>query len=160
MSLWSFLGSIVGTVGKVIGVAASVFKVARPILEAIRPAIDEVDVALDWVEQNAAKVGAGADDFLDRNAQTIADLEAVSGRGVVVFGKLNELAVALRVASQEQTPDTITEDEAKRLVSLVGEIRDAIRGWRPELDAAIKSIKAAEADAEAIAAKALPSDEG
>lgn len=153
MSLLGVLGSIAGAIGKVVGVAASVFKIARPILEALRPAVDEVDLALDWLEGNAAKVGEGADDFLDRNLTTITDLEAVSGRGVVVFGKLHELAVALRVASQEQTPETITEAEAARFVALIGEIREAIAGWRPEMDAALLSLKAAEADAEQEARK-------
>ena len=151
MGLIGILGAVVGVAGKVIGTAVSVFKIARPLLEALRPAIEEVDVALDWLEENATKVGEGADDFLDRNAKTIADLEAVSARGVVVFGKLHELAVALRVASQEQTPDRITEEEAARFLALIGELRDAIAGWRPEVDSALVSLKDAEADAEKVA---------
>jgi uncharacterized protein YoxC len=144
MSILSVLGSIVGVIGKVVGVAGSIFRVARPILEAMRPAIDEVDEAMDWLEENAATVGEESDDFLDRNQKTIADLEAVSARGQVVFGLINELAASLRIASQETTPDRITEDEAARFVELFGEIKDALVPWRVELDASLASLKEAE----------------
>ena len=150
MGLINVLGSIVSVFGKVIGVAGSVFKVARPLLEALRPAIGEVEVAMSWLEENAVKVGKGGDDFLDRNLQTILDLEMVSARGQVVFGKLNEIAVALRVASQEVTPDTIDEAEAARLIALFGEFKDILAAWGPELDTALASMKVAEEDMERI----------
>lgn len=146
--MFGFLGNIIGALGKVIGVAMSIIKVARPIIEALRPAVDEIDTAMDWLEENGAKVGEEGDDFLDRNLQTIVDLEVVSARGVVVFGKINELAAAMRVASQEQTPDTITEDEAAVFVGLIGEIKESLGPWGDEMDTAIKSMKASESDME------------
>lgn len=144
MSFFGFLGDIVGVLGKVTGVVGSIIKIGRPIIEALRPAIDEVDQAMDWIEENAAAAGEGADDFLDRNQEALADLEAASSRGVVVFGLIAELAASLRIASQEQTPDTITEDEAARFIAMLGEIREAIGPWRAEMDASLATLKAAE----------------
>jgi hypothetical protein len=140
MSVFSFLGSIVGVVGKVAGVVVNIFTEARPILEALRPAIEEVDIGMDWLEANAAVVGEEADDFLDRNLATINTLESVSARGVVFFGKLNELTVALRVASQESTPDTITDEEAANFIRLIGEMRDVKSAWGPDIDKALAQM--------------------
>lgn len=145
MSFIGILGGIFGVIGKVAGVAGSIFKIARPLLEALRPAVDEVDEAMQWLEENAAKVGEDADAFLDKNAQTLMDLELASARGAVVFGKINQLTAAMRVASQERTPDTITEQEAAEFIGLIGEIREALGPWRNELDAAVSSMKKAEA---------------
>ena len=149
MKILSILGSIAGAFGKVMGVGASVFKIARPLAEALSPAIEEVDVALDWLETNAVVVGEGADDFLDRNLKTITDLEAFSGRGAVVFGKLNELAAGMRIASQEVTPDIIDEAEATRLIGQVGELQELIAAWKPEMATFLASMKVAEAEMDA-----------
>ena len=141
MSIGSILGAIVGVVGKVIGVVGSVIRVARPIVEAMRPMVDEVDAAMDWLEENAAIAGEESDDFLDRNMPIINDLEAVAARGQVVFGKIHELTVALRVASQDVTPDRITEEEAANLIRIFGEIKDSLGPWRGDLDKAIESMQ-------------------
>ena len=146
--MFGFLGNIVGIIGKVIGVAASIIRIARPIIEAMRPAVEEIDQAMDWLEENATAVGEGGDDFLDRNIQTIEDLEAVSARGVVVFGKINELSIAMRVASQEKTPDTITEEEAGEFIRLIGEIKDSLGEWKGELDVSLASMKVTESEME------------
>jgi len=154
--MFGFLGNIVGVIGKVIGVAGSIIKVARPIIEALRPAVKEIDTAMDWLEENAAKVGEGSDDFLDRNIQTIIDLEVVSACGVVVFGGINQLAASMRIASQEQTPDTITEEEAAKFIEIIGTIKESLAQWPAELDAALGSMKASEKEMEKLA---LPPEE-
>ncbi len=144
MSIFSVLGSIVGALGKVVGVVGSIISVAKPILENLRPAIKEVDVAMDWLEENATMVGEEADDFLDRNLPVINDLEMVSARGVVVFGEINQLTVELRRASQEVTPDTITEEEAAAFIERFRSIKEALGLWGPEVDKALASMAVAE----------------
>ena len=140
MSILSFLGSIIGAIGKVAGVVGSIIRISKPILEHMRPMVDEIDAAMDWMEDNASVVGEEGDEFLDANMGTINDLEAVAARGQVVFGKIHELTVALRVASQENTPDRIDEAEAAEFIRLFGEIKDAIGPWRSDLDTAIESM--------------------
>jgi hypothetical protein len=68
----------------------------------------------------------------------------VSARGVVVFGEINQLAVELRVASQEVTPHTITEDEAAAFIERFRRIKEALGLWGPEVDKALASMEAAE----------------
>jgi hypothetical protein len=148
MSIFSFLGDVVGVVGKVVGVVASVFKVSKPIMEALAPAIPEVENALDWLKENAAAVGAGADDFLDRNEQTLMDLEMVSGRACTFFGDINALAAYLRVASQETSPDTITEEESAKIIEMLEKVYANIAPLKAELDTSLNSLKVAESEME------------
>ena len=140
MSIIGILGSIVGVIGKIAGVAVSVMRIAKPILEALRPAIPELETAMEYLEEGAIKVGEEGDDFLDRNLQTILDLEDVSSRGAVVFGLLNELSADLRIASQESTPDIITEAEAAGFIEKFGMIKEALADWGPAMDKALVSI--------------------
>jgi len=144
MSFFSVIGRIGSLVGKVSGIVSAVVKVAGPLLDALRPAVNEVDVALSWLEENAAEVGDGADEFLDRNLPTVNAIEEVAGRGVVVFSSLERVAVMCREFSQEQTPDTITAEEAEALVAEFKALRDNLRGWGPAMDKVAAMIEAAE----------------
>ena len=131
-----FLGNIVGILGKVVGIAATVVRVAKPIVYALRDAIPEVGRALGFVEEALAAGAEEADEILDRNLPAIAALEMVSARGVVVMQELNLLAVDLRVFSQEQTPDRITEAEAAILLDRLKVVVQQVTDWGPELDKA------------------------
>lgn len=144
MSIISFLGGIVGAVGKALGVVGSVIKVARPLVVALRPAVKEIDIAMDFLEDIATKAGTEADDFLDKNLPVINAIETVSARGVVFFGELNAIAVNLRKFSQEQTPNKITEGEAKILIGQFARLKDLGAAWGPELDDALAKMDAVE----------------
>ena len=136
----TFLSSLIGTVAKIATTAYSIIKTALPILEALRPAVREVDEVFAKIEQGIASGGIVADDFLDRNLDSIDMLESVSAKGVEVFTRFNELAVKLRVFSQVETPDTITEQEALILGTDLINLRMLFSGWGPELDVAIKKL--------------------
>lgn len=140
----SFFGSLVGTVAKIATTAYTIIKTALPILEALRPAVDEIEEAFGFIEEKILTGGVAADDFLDRNIDTIVALERVSLKGVDVFTTFNDLAVKLRVYSQTQTPNTITEEEAVQLGLALYELRSLIGGWGPELDTAIEKMAAME----------------
>lgn len=137
-----FLGSIVSTVAKYATVAYSIIKAALPILKAMRPAVEEIDEVFSKIEEGIASGGVAADDFLDKNLPAIIALEHATGKGVVVMSQLNELASKLRIYSQEQTPDTITEEEGLDLINRIYELRSLLSGWKPELDDAIAKISA------------------
>jgi hypothetical protein len=136
----SFFGSLVGTVAKVATTAFTIIKTALPILKALRPAVDEIDKAFGFIEEKILEGGVAADDFLDRNLPAVIALERVSLKGVEVFTQFNELAVKLRVYSQEETPDTITDEEAIQLGLDLYNLRSLLNGWGPELDKAIEKM--------------------
>lgn len=137
----SIFTSIIGAVSKVATTAYGIIKTALPILEALRPAVDEVDEAFVYIENQIAAGGVAADDFLDRNIDAIQKLESMSARGAVLFSQLNGIAAKLRIYSQEQTPDTITEEEAIALGEAFLQIRQTIKGWSAEVDEAIVALK-------------------
>ena len=136
----SFLGSLLSTVSKIATTAYAIVKTALPILEALRPAVREVDEVFAKIEQGISSGGIVADDFLDRNLDSIDMLESVSAKGIEVFTRFNELATKLRVFSQVETPDTITEQEALILGTDLINLRMLFSGWGPELDVAIKKL--------------------
>ena len=140
----SFFGSLVGTVAKIATTAYTIIKTALPILQALRPAVDEIDDAFGFIEEKILEGGVAADDFLDRNLGTIIALERVSLKGVEVFSQFNELAVKLRVFSQEETPDTINDEEAVQLGLDLYNLRSLLNGWGPELDSAIEKMSSME----------------
>ncbi len=140
----SFFGSIIGTIGKIVTTAVTIFKTAKPILEALRPAVDEIDEGFAFIEGKIAEGGVVADDFLDRNLDTILAVEHATGKGVVVMGQLNGLCAKLRLFSQEQTPDTITPEEAEELGADILAMRSALTGWKVQLDDAIEKMNAVE----------------
>jgi hypothetical protein len=140
----SFFGSLISTIGKVVTTAVTIFKTAKPILEALRPAVDEIDEGFVFIEEQIASGGTVADDFLDRNLDTLIAVEHATGKGVVVLGQINALCAKLRLFSQDQTPDTITPEEAEELGNDILELRTVLAGWKPQLDAAIAKMNAVE----------------
>ena len=142
--MFGFLGQIVGVLGKVVGVAGAVLKIAKPIVYALRDAVPEVGRALGFIETALEAGAAEADDIIDRNMPSILALEKVSGRGVVVMQQLNLLAVDLRKFSQEQSPDTITEEEAAVLIARLKIVVEQVAEWGPELNDAALLIEATE----------------
>lgn len=135
-------GAIFSGIGKIANIAFGVIKTALPILRSLRPAVDEVDQAFEYIEQGIEKGGVVADDFIDRNMETIEILEHVSAKGQTVFGQINELAADLRIASQVNTPDTITPEEAEAIGRKIVALRSLLHGWGPELDEAVAKMAA------------------
>ena len=136
----SFFGSLVGTIAKIATTAYTIMKTALPILEALRPAVKEIDETFALIEKGIAKGGVAADDFLDRNLDSILVLESVSQKGIEVFSQFAELSYKLRHYSQTATPDTITEAEALDLGKELYDLRVLFQSWGPELDVAIKKL--------------------
>lgn len=141
----SIFGKIIGVVAKVATTAYSIIQTALPILRALRPAIDEVDRAFDYIEDKIADGGIAADDFLDKNIDTVQAIETWAGRGEAVMQRIGGLSAKLRIYSQEQTPDTITEGEAADLGEDLLELRKLIRSWGEETDQTIAKLEAMKA---------------
>lgn len=146
MSFITSLGNIVRVIGRVGSVAYGLLKTVIPVLESLRPAVDEIDTAFEFIEDKIAKGGIEADDFLDRNLGAIVAVENLSGKGIAVFQQMNTVAVQLRLASQEQTPDTITPEEAQQIGEAFLEFRTLFKSWGVEMDNAVPLLKAAIAD--------------
>lgn len=157
----SLFGSILSGIGRVVTTAFGIFKVAKPIIEALRPAIPEVDRALDQIEDVVAAGGEKADDFLDNNLDTVLALEAWAGRGEAVMQRLGALAAQLRIASQEQTPDTIDPGEAAAMGEALLELRQLVRSWGEQTEGVLPLVdKSLElpADAKSVDTGASPGD--
>jgi len=137
-------GAIVGAVSKVANVAKGILGAALPILKALRPAVDEVDVAFDYIETKIEQGGDAADDFLDKNIGAIVAVEEVSHRIESTGRQLGVICSKLRVYSQEQTPDTITEEEALDLGRAFMEFKTIITGLGPDVDTAIAQLESIE----------------
>ena len=150
MSIFTKIGSVIGSVGgvigKVIGVAGTVIAVAKPIVYALKDAIPEVGKALGFIQDKLEAGQVEADDFLDRNLPVINALEAVSARGVDVMDRLHTISVKLRVYSQEQTPDRITEDEAADLIQEFKALVALLNPWHEDLTAAADLMAKMEAE--------------
>lgn len=134
-------GAIIGAIGKVASVAKGILTTALPFLKALRGSVAEVDVAFNYIETKISQGGDAADDFLDKNLEAVKTVEAVSHRGEATFRQMGVICSKLRVYSQEQTPDTITEEEALDLGREFFELKSTFAKLGPELEAAITELE-------------------
>lgn len=117
---------IFGTLGGIASTVMNVGKIVLPILNAFRAASPEVDAALDKVDDVIEQGGEIADDFFDRNLSTLeqmneffVDLGAVAGTG-------QDLTRFLIDASQNESPETITPEEAQRAGLLIIQLKQRV----------------------------------
>ena len=134
-------GAIIGTIGKVANVAKGILVTALPFLKALRGSVAEVDVAFSYIETKIAQGGDAADDFLDNNLSAVVAVEGVSHRGEAAFRQMALICSKLRVYSQEQTPDTITEKEAMDLGQEFLRLREVFASLGPEIDVAVTELE-------------------
>jgi len=137
MSIFGFLGGIFAKI-------LSIGQVILPIIEAFRAASPDVDRVLDKVDHIIEEGGEAADDFFDRNLDTIYGMREFY-RDMQIAGATGEAFIdsAIR-ASQVDTPDAITPEEAQLVGAKLLTHKDAIRGFfskQDELAAGLKAMK-------------------
>lgn len=113
----------------ILDVAKSIVRIGKIVLPFLRPLRDllpEFDRVADEIDEQIDKAGEVADDFFDRNLAKLGelrefflDLGAVSEKGVAAIDEII-------VASQVETPEKITPEEAERIGRAVNELRAAI----------------------------------
>lgn len=134
MSILGFLGGIFSKVWQIGGVLL-------PLLDAFRKVSPDVDKLLDKVDGIIDQGGEVADDFLDRNLRTLTDMKEfyqdMQGVGVTGEAFIDE-AIG---ASQVETPDDITPEEAKAIGELILAHKDALRQLLSRNESLAKSIK-------------------
>lgn len=126
MSIFSVFRTVVKTVGNVATVVVNVGRQLLPFIGAARQAIPAVDEAVTKVEDVIAQGGAEADQFLDRNIDTIRDLDGffvelqeVGVRGQAVTGYAIQ-------ASQVDSPTTVTPEEAEELARRIWALKESL----------------------------------
>jgi len=126
----NFFSGIVNTVTKVVTGVYGIIKIALPILKSMRPASNEVDEAFKYVEQKIASGGIAADDFLDRNLETIQAINTAAGHGIAYLRQLHIVTDKLIRYSQLETPDTLTPAEVEDLGREIVKFRElsAVQG--------------------------------
>jgi len=137
MSIFGFLGGIFAKI-------LSIGQVILPIIEAFRAASPDVDRVLDKVDHIIEEGGEAADDFFDRNLDTIYGMREFY-RDMQIAGATGEAFIDAAIrASQVDTPDAITPEEAQLVGAKLLTHKDAIRGFfskQDELAAGLKAMK-------------------
>ena len=138
------IGSIFGALAGILKKVWDVGKVLLPIVEAFRAASPEVDEVLDKVDHIIDEGGEIADDFFDRNLETIEGMLEFY-RDMQKAGATGEAFIAAVIhASQVETPDDITPEEVQLLSAKLWTHKDAIRGFfekQDQLAAGLKAMK-------------------
>lgn len=132
------------TITKVFAVAKAVIEVAGPIVQGLRKSIPAVNEILTKFEDNVEKGGEGADNYLDRNLGVIGAVGGYADRGIYALTNLKELCNDLVTYSQVETPDTITPEEAQKIVKKMAMFREAwgsLDDSGAELEKALKAAK-------------------
>jgi len=133
-----------GTLGSIARTAWKLGGILLPFLKAIRGSVSEIDAALTIGEDTLDAGGEVADDWFDANIDTIRGIK-VFGEGLADVGiEVSSLADRIITASQVDSPDTITVEEA----AVIGE-----RIWRvkAKIQALIAEMGALEAGLEKMA---------
>lgn len=137
MSIFGFLGGIFAKI-------LSIGQVLLPIIEAFRAASPDVDKVLDKVDHIIEEGGEAADDFFDRNLDTIYGMREFY-RDMQIAGATGEAFIDSAIqASQVDTPDSITPEEAQLVGAKLLTHKDAIRGFfsnQEQLAAGLKAMK-------------------
>ena len=146
MSVFSFLGKVLGTVT---GAVKSVLKIGASVLPFVRAAREvspEVDKVLDTLEAKIEAGGEELDDFLDRNLPT---LEAMRGFAIEVQAWGAALQVlsetGIDVSQNPVSPNIVDPAEAKRLAEAVDAFRarsvDLATAASDDLEAGLKAMQ-------------------
>lgn len=146
MSVFKFLGKILGTVAGAVKSVISVGASVLPFVRAAREVSPQVDQILDTIEAKIEDGGEELDDLLDRNLPT---LEAMRGFAVEVqaWGASLQLMAetAIDVSQGATSPDVVTPDEVARLVSAIDAFRarsvDLATAANDDLEEGLKSFK-------------------
>ena len=125
MSIFGIIGSVLTKAAGIVSVVVSVAKQVLPFITAAREVVPAIDNVLDKVDEALATGGAEADDFFDRNLPVLEDLKEVyhdMGEFAASGEAMMDYAI---IASQVDTPDTITVEEAKTIALLIDAHRKA-----------------------------------
>ena len=119
MSLRSTLGNIARTAWKL-------GTILLPILRALREVSPDVDRVMDTIDEVMVEGGDVADDFFDRNLETIQSMKGF-GNGLADLGvEISALCDRIILASQVDSPETITLPEAQVIGERVLRVKDKI----------------------------------
>ncbi len=125
MSVFGIIGTILTKAAGIVSVVVSIGKQILPFIVAAREVVPAIDDALDKVEGVLEKGGTEADDFFDRNLPVLMDMREVFS-DLQKFGAAGEEMVTEAInASQVDTPDVITPEEAKSIALKIDALRAA-----------------------------------
>jgi len=134
--------SILGFLGGIFSKVWQIGSVLLPILDAFRKVSPDVDKLLDKIDGIIDQGGEVADDFLDRNLRTLNDMKEFY-HDMQEVGVTGEAFIDEAInASQVESPDDITPEEAKAIGELTLYHKDALRKMLSKNDSLAKSIKA------------------
>ena len=123
MTIWSVISTVLTKASGIVSVIVSIGKQVLPFITAAREVVPAVDGVLDRVEEVMASGGAEADDFFDRNLPVLEDLREVF-QDLAEFGNAGaDMMNEAIIASQQDTPDEITIEEAKRIAVKIDILR-------------------------------------
>lgn len=124
MSVFKFLGKVLGTVAGAVKSVLSIGASVLPFIRAAREVSPEVDKVLDTIEAKIEDGGEELDDFLDRN---LATLEAMRGFAIEVQAWGASLQVlsetGIEVSQGAASPDVVDPGEVARLASAIDVFR-------------------------------------
>lgn len=140
----SILSAIWNTLTRIFVITKSVLAVAHPILKGLRQNIPEINSILQKFEDGIAQGGIEADNFLDRNLDTLVKIKDVSADGVAVMHQLGSICDRLILFSQVETPDTITPQEAETIGADLLALKDLLKRFAEKsepLERALEKVK-------------------
>lgn len=115
-AIWKAIKSFGATVYKIAAIAL-------PIIKALRQSSTEVDAVCDRIDAAVLKGEVAADDFFDRNLDTLRSIKEIAADSVALFHELGALCDDAITFSQVDTPDQITPAEAQKLAQRLDTIR-------------------------------------
>ncbi len=134
---------IFNAISSLISKVKQVGRLVLPLLNIFRDSSPEIDRALDKVEDVIESGEEAADDFFDRNAETVDAMHEFFGDLQALGAKGQEMTGAIITATRVETPDRFTPAEAEWVGGLILEVKDLIRalGKREQLIAAIEKME-------------------